>query len=220
MVLVVGGANNGAVLSSAELYDPSTGTFVSTGSLNAARGGHTATLLADGEVLIAAGGTATGYLASAELYNPSTGEFTLTGSLNVARTLFTATLLTNGDVLVAGGEGGDSPSNAWLASAELYNPSTATWKITGSLNTSRFGQTTTLLDSGEVLIAGGNHSGSIASCELYNPSSGTFSVTGSLNTARQDQPAVLLNDGEVLVPGGYDGNGGNTGYLATAELYD
>ncbi|MGA8102846.1 MAG: hypothetical protein WB869_11860 [Candidatus Acidiferrales bacterium] len=124
--------------------------------------------------------------------------------------------MTNGDILVASGE---NASNVWLASAEPYNPWTGTWKITGSLHTSRFGQTATLLTSGEVLIAGGNHSGSISSAELYNASSGTFSVTGSLNTPRQDQAAVLLSDGEVLVPGGYDGAGGNTGYLATAELF-
>jgi len=87
------------------------------------------------------------------------------------------------------------------------------------LNKSRFGQTATLLNSGEVLIAGGNHTGSISSAELYNASSGTFSVTASLNTPRQDSAAVLLTNGEVLVPGGYDGDGGNNGYVATAELF-
>ncbi|MGA8102847.1 MAG: kelch repeat-containing protein [Candidatus Acidiferrales bacterium] len=45
-----------------------------------ARAGHTATLLADGEVLISAGGSAAGYLASAELYNPANGTITLTGT--------------------------------------------------------------------------------------------------------------------------------------------
>lgn len=70
-----------------------------------------------------------------------------------------------------------------------------------------------------MLIAGGNHGGSISGAELYNPSSGTFNVTATMNTPRQDQPAVLLTSGDVLVPGGYDGGGSNTGYLATAELY-
>jgi len=68
-----------------------------------------------------------------------------------------------------------------------------------------------------VLIAGGG--GALTSAELYNSSSGTFKVTGSLNTGRTDHRAVLLTNGEALVTGGYDGNGGNIGYLSSAELF-
>jgi len=63
-------------VASAELYDPSTKTFLPTGSLSAARGTHTATLLADGRVLVAGGasyggiGIFGGTLSSAELYTP------------------------------------------------------------------------------------------------------------------------------------------------------
>ena len=86
MVLVAGGYNTQyhVALASAELYNPATGTFTPTGSLNTARYCHTATLLNNGMVLIAGGGLH-GTLASAELYNPATGTFTLTGSLNTAR---------------------------------------------------------------------------------------------------------------------------------------
>jgi hypothetical protein len=140
--------------------------------------------------------------------------------MKTARATFSANLLQNGNVLVAGGENGTStPQQLWLASAEIYNPSTGKFSSTGSLNTSRFGQTATLLLNGDVLIAGGNHGGSISSAELYNPSSGAFSVTAGMNTPRQNQPAVLLTNGDVLVPGGYNGDGSNTGYLSTAELY-
>jgi hypothetical protein len=78
------------------------GFFVCTGSLNTARGLHTATLLNNGMVLMAGGqGSSSGsYLASAELYDPATGTFTPTGSLNTARESHTATLLNNGMVLV------------------------------------------------------------------------------------------------------------------------
>ena len=82
---------------------------------------HTATLLANGKVLVAGGYNENGSdLASAELYDPATGTWSPTGSLGTARDSHTATLLTNGKVLVAGG-GFDNVSNyVALASAELY----------------------------------------------------------------------------------------------------
>jgi hypothetical protein len=55
-------------LTSAELYDPASGTWTATGSLGTARYQHTATLLPNGEVLVAEGYNSSGYLASAELY--------------------------------------------------------------------------------------------------------------------------------------------------------
>src|SRR5277367_6820470 len=73
-VLIVGGVqqtfpNN--VLASAELYDPSTGSFTPTGEMSTPRHGHTAVLLADGRVLIAGGQNSTQDLATAEVYDPS-----------------------------------------------------------------------------------------------------------------------------------------------------
>jgi hypothetical protein len=74
-VLFAGGDDGLASLSSAQLYNPSTGIFNSIGSMTTGREGHTATLLSDGRVLIAggqsAGNTNSGTpFASAELYQP------------------------------------------------------------------------------------------------------------------------------------------------------
>src|SRR5438094_570707 len=105
-------------IASEELYDPESGTWTFTGSLNTARDLHSATLLTNGMVLVAAGADISGNpTASAELYNPATGSWSVTGSLNAARELHSATLLANGMVLVAGGC--DSNFNV-SASAELY----------------------------------------------------------------------------------------------------
>ena len=130
------------------------GTWAPTGSLNIARGSHTATLLSNGKVLVAGGYGFSGILASAELYDPETGIWSVTGSLNTARYYHTATLLPNGMVLVAGGSG---TGNNDLASTELYDPETGSWSSTGSLNTARFLHTATLLSNGMVLVAAGGN---------------------------------------------------------------
>lgn len=84
MVLIAGGWN-GALLASAELYNPATGVFTPTGSMHTARENHMAVLLQNGMVLVVGGWNGHFALNSAELYNPSTGTFTVTGNLNVAR---------------------------------------------------------------------------------------------------------------------------------------
>lgn len=219
-VLIAGGGGAAVFsgLSSAEIYDPATGTFSVTGSMNAARQGQTATLLNNGAVLIA-GGINSNPLASAELYDPIKGTFTVTGSMTVARWGHTATLLNNGMVLIVGGES----DNQGLASAELYDPTTGMFTLTGTVGPKLVGlftPTATLLDSGEVLIAGGKSEPNpfaTAVAYLYDPVSGTFSIAGVLNTARNNQAATRLADGTVLISGG--SNGSNNLTVASTERY-
>ena len=87
-------------------------------------------------------------------YDPATGEWSTTGNLIATRYGQTATLLQNGKVLIAGGSD-DGDLAYTLASAELYDPVTGTWSVTGNLNASRFSHTATLLPDGKVLAAGG-----------------------------------------------------------------
>ena len=77
------------------------------------RDGQTATLLANGRVLIAGGGADP---TSAELFNPATGLFEPSRSMVIGRSSDTATLLKDGRVLIAGGVGAYGSA----APAELY----------------------------------------------------------------------------------------------------
>ena len=70
--------------SSADCYDPASGNWTGTGSLGSAHGGHTATLLPNGKVVVAGGFDGFSFLSSAELYDPASGTWTATGSLNTA----------------------------------------------------------------------------------------------------------------------------------------
>jgi hypothetical protein len=202
-------------------------TAAPTGPMGAGRQVHTATLLADGRVLVAGGYDGNdAALASAELYDPKTGAFTPIGALAAARGLHTATLLADGRVLIAGGGPANWLSTApgpYLASAELYDPKTGSFSPTGSMTSTREDHTATLLDDGRVLIAGGNDVGAhaVASAELYDPKTGKFSATGSMTTPRGFHTATLLADGRVLITGGDLAAWSDSGpFLASAEIYD
>jgi WD40 repeat protein len=219
-VLIAGGTDDPLdekPLASAELYDPKTGRFMATDSMASARFGHTATLLANGQVLIAGGFEAGGGCPStAELYSPSTGKFSPTGAMNHVRASHTATRLGNGKVLLVGGYCAGYAADTTPSSAELYDPSTGKFSETGSMSARRcYGFTATPLPDGRVLVAGGTattqEEEELASAELYDPAVGRFTSAGPMTATRNGHTATLLGDGGVLLAGGND---------KLAELFD
>jgi Leucine-rich repeat (LRR) protein len=217
-ILITGGRPD----DTAEIFDPGTGAFTETdGRMNGLRFAHTATLLQDGRVLIA-GGTAdlpTGRedRTDAELYDPATGTFSLITGLNDARYGGGNALLPNGQVLIVGGHHTTSPGYAAATtSAELFDPATETFGLTGSPWVSLDATHAILLPTGQVFVPGRS-----TVVQLYDPASGTFANTGEMTQARSlPYTATLLADGRVLIAGGNHTPAGTAVTLASAEIYD
>jgi len=217
-VLVAGSYDADGAPASAELFNPSTGSWIATGGMIYGRAEYTATLLPDGRVLVAGDFNGLSGATSAELYDPSTGTWTATGRMTEGRSAHTATLLPDGRVLVAGGDGkAELPGPAAVPTTELYDPSTGSWTAAGAMISPRRFHTTTLLLDGTVLVAGGvGDPGYPAVAELYDPRSGKWTATGAMAAGRSTHTATLLPNGTVLVAGGL----GESGAPAFAELYD
>jgi len=217
MVLIAGGSGvlsnpfllEQGALNTAELYDPVADTFTQTsGKMNrVGRSGHTATLLADGRVLLAGGMSDTNtILATAEIYDPSTGMFTHTSSMQAGRRNHAAILISgcacplDGQVFISGGRGsGNTP----LQTAELFDPATRKFTPGGKMKRARFFQSATAFGNGDVLLAGGDAN---EDSEIYHPGSRTFQLLN--NSANSEDPtgaangAALLPSGQILVTGG------------------
>lgn len=179
-------------------------------------GGHSATVLPNGKVLLA-GGVVSGNMLTpaAYLYDPATNAWSRAANMKFAHAYHSASLLPNGKVLLAGG----FLNRQAQTEAEIYDPVTNTWTQTGSLRAARSGQTTTTLADGRVLVVGGT-TGLLAFAEIYDPTVGSWVTTGNLNEARQTTDAVLLRDGRVLVAGGNILSGSDSRSLSSAELFD
>jgi hypothetical protein len=223
-ILVVGGTDTSGVdgtastfYATAEIYDPATGTWSATDSLNT--GGRV--LFSSGglpgwKVLFTGGWNGSAALSSAEIYDPDTDAFTAAGSMTRARMEHRAITLFDGRVLITGGF---NSAGTPTATAEIYDPSTGNFSATaGNMAAARAAHRVNTVADGKILITGGFGAGGapLATAELFNPATGAFSPAGSLAQARARHGATVLPSGEVLVTGGNDGGG----LLASTEIYN
>jgi hypothetical protein len=226
-ILVAGGftdptssANAQPVLTSAELYDPATGTWTPTGSMSTPRALHVAQLLPNGKVLVAGGRTcnappptacnSTFTTNTAELYDPATGSWAPTASMNNNRTTTSAVLMSNGQVMVPAG----FPTGQ--VTTETYNPATSTWAYADTLNVPRARQGAMLLPDGDVLVAAGSTGAATLTSETYDLATNNWTIAGNVAQNRFNYFFTELPNGKVLIAGGAGGATAGT----TAEVYD
>jgi len=189
-------------VNSVEIYDPLTDSWSPTGAF--ANSGGTATVLADGRVLLAGGEVTRGITTNeASIYDPRTNTWSRVANMLVSRTGHSAALLPDGRVLVVAGRGNCCAVHV----SEVYDPVTDTWSEVAPLPEQSSGAVGTVLADGRLLAAGGPAGVSF----LYDPATDAWSRTGDMVSGRSGHHATLLPDGRVLVSGGG---------LAETELFD
>lgn len=204
--LVIGGNDGNTALASCEIFDFVTGNSSQTGALNTARQDFTATVLADGCVLVAGGRDAAGnVLASAELYDIDTGAWVVTGALATARADAAAIRLpVTNEIFVAGGSDG---ANA-LASAEIYDPVAGTFQtVANTLSRGRILPALGFDGGGDFLavIGGDDGSGGSADADLFQVSPRLFANTIALAFSRSNSKVANLGLGFLVLVGGTSG---------------
>ncbi len=192
------------------------------GDMSRQRLGHTATLLADGRVLITGGfttgeGAPAGISRSAEIWEPDSGGFhPLPRPMVTGRANHSATRLPDGKVLIVGGYSvEDSPPLA-----EIFDPATETFTAVDTPGLpSRAAHAAVTLPGGDVLILGGENpagTGALASVLRFHVSTGAFQSLPNLLEPRRHASAIATADGSVLL---FGGAGSDEVPAATAERY-
>ena len=204
--------------STAELFDPATNTWSTTGSMNTPRRSFFMVRLTSGKVLVGGGiRDQSTSLNSAEIYDPATGTFSSVPDMPGSNREGTnAILLSNGKVLVAGGSAGSSP----FKSAIIFDSTTNSWSsVSSQMQTEHYlNAAIVALNDGRVLIAGGQTLGgeSVSKTDIFDPATNTFSTGPELSQPRQGLTAHVLTDGKVVFIGG----GAYETTSNTVDVYD
>lgn len=228
--LVVGGGS--MVTDRTDIYDPATNSFTPGADLPTSLVGSAVAPLPGGKVLVAGGyDNSQVSVGTAYVYTPDggAGSWQPTASqLSVPRGQPAGAPLPSGKVLIAGGSSSPDPSTATpIRSAEVYDPATGDFDMTGSMRTGRILPSAAALANGRVVVAGGlmvvgGAQSLLASAEAYDPATGAWSPAGTMSTARAGFPLVRLGGGDLLAAGGVgsvDSNGLAQSILASAERY-
>lgn len=205
-VLITGGVDaSNASMNQAELFDPTTGIWTAVGPMKKARSRHISAQLPDGGLIIA------GDSPVVEFFDRATLSFQKDEEVILLLQNMASLLLPSGQLLVSGGN-----SDAYIGSGIiLYDPASR-WRNSPAMNQARADASATLLDSGDILVTGGQgRGGFLATAERFYATSSHFAKTGAMNQARSSHRTLPLPGGDALVFGGI----GPAGYLAQTERW-
>ncbi|MSP61258.1 MAG: hypothetical protein EXR72_13115 [Myxococcales bacterium] len=207
LLLITGGRDAGGPVTTLELYDPAFALFVRAGDLDPAMAiGHTATPLADSTLLIAGGAGEDGPASNRSAWFVHTGAAAgPTGLLGEARAFHSAVILPGAEILLSGGcsevRGDDCAPGTLLATSELYDPSSRTYRPGPPLLRGRSHHQAILRSDGTVLIAGGRIEGGAATDgEIVDPvaSHAIGAILPAAPMAALDAGGVVLAGGELV----------------------
>ena len=191
-------------------YNPSTNSWIATGTTNAPTGRerHTA-VLTGGQVIVWGGDYAdldgNHALNSGGRYNLGTDSWTATSTSNAPTARFSHTAVwTGAEMIVWGG----SDDIVRMNTGGRYNVGTDSWSATSTTNapTARLGHTAVWTDAGsEMIVWGGSDNTNIVNTGgRYNPGMNTWATTTTnAPTARYSHTAVWTGS-EMIVWGGCD----------------
>jgi len=219
-VLLVGGGafippSTSIFYSTADVWNPTTGTVSSAGALSREITGHFLARVSTGEVVAIGGGP--GWIGGTptEIYNPTTNAWTSGPAIDPPGLLRSATFaqaiaLSDGRAMVAGGMAGTSCVTTGCnpcgcaVDTRIYNPSSRSFTSAPPPSHGPMIDQLVELADGRVLAIGQWVAGNtyLPTCSIFNPSTGTWSSTGSMSFGRINFAAVRLADGRVLVSGG------------------
>lgn len=216
-VVTAGGLNFiGQSVDTAEIYDPTTGSWNATADLNQERAFIDAVTLDNGKALFAGGTNAafdflgSGFVRdTAELYDPVTNTFSFTNNnLSTARHSYGISTLNDGRVLIAGGNTAfNSLNGSGTTSVDLYDPATNLFSTAAPLNAGRSLHAQVTLRDGRVVVAGGAQS----DAEIYNPSTNSWATSvNTMSTTLKDLKAFELFNGDIFIASGQNAANGVT----------
>jgi hypothetical protein len=241
-VLLAGGTIDAPVYKFATdeilIYRPNLEAFeLAPFSLPAPRTDMTATVLKDGKVLFLGGlNLADDPTATAWLFDPSTSGFSNVGPMSLTRSMYQSVLLDDGRVLILGGYTDNTDEitmiNTLRSTTEIFDPAIPGFYSGADMAKPRTAFTATVLDNGQVLVAGGVSYFKLFGvkipelldlAQVYTPSpggAGSFGTSFSMSKTRAAHSAFRLPGGKVLISSGATGTFINYAITPTCELFN
>lgn len=181
-IYVMGGSNGSKVISSVEMYDPSTDKWTMVAPMNTARW-YFQTEVIDGKIYAIGGPN----LSSMEVYDPSTDKWTVLAPMSIDRTNF-QTEVVNGMIYAIGGNGGKTTLNT----VERYDPATNKWTKMEPMSERRRDFQTELIN-GKIYAIGGTFNNATNTAEVYDTETNKWSSIASMSEARYGFQTEIIN---------------------------